>query len=114
MTGDVTRNLFEALPDARVTESFETLLNRPGARGLRIERIVSQGQASPPDFWYEQPGDEWVVLLRGAAVLRFADEFADRLLKPGDCIDIAAGRRHRVVATSRDEPTVWLAVHTDR
>ena len=32
---------------------------------LRVERIVSTGQVSPPGFWYDQEEDEWLVLLRG-------------------------------------------------
>ena len=48
---------------------------------MRIERIVSAGQASPPGFWYDQPDDEFVVLLTGAARLRF--EEGDSLFIPG-------------------------------
>ena len=102
-------NLFAGLPpdDAR-DERFDALLARPG---LRIERIVSKGQCSPPDFWYDQADGEWVVLLSGAARLRFADEDAARDLRPGDWLDIAPHRRHRVDWTAPGEATVWLAVH---
>jgi cupin 2 domain-containing protein len=101
-------NLLGPLPDARAAEIVEALLSRDG---VRIERIVSLGQASPPGFWYDEPQNEWVLLLRGAALLRFADEEAPRRLGPGDFLDIAAHRRHRVEWTAPDEPTVWLAVH---
>jgi cupin 2 domain-containing protein len=101
-------NLLDTLPDARAAEVIEALLSRDG---VRIERIVSLGQASPPGFWYDEPHGEWVLLLRGAALLRFADEEAPRRLGPGDFVDIAAHRRHRVEWTAPDEPTVWLAVH---
>jgi cupin 2 domain-containing protein len=100
-------NLLSPLPDARAAEIAEALLVRPG---LRIERIVSHGQASPPGFWYDQDEGEWVVLLSGAARLRFADEAAPRLLRPGDHLDIAPHRRHRVEWTDPETPTVWLAV----
>ncbi len=100
-------NLFALLPDGRTIESVEMLLNRPG---VRIERIVSSGHASAPGFWYDQDDGEWVVLLAGAARLRFEDETEPRLLTPGDCLDIAAHRRHRVDWTDRTAPTVWLAV----
>ena len=77
---------------------------------MRIERIVSTGQASPAGFWYDQPDDEFVVLLSGAAALRFeGGDVVD--LKPGDWIEIAAHVRHRVESTQADPPTVWLAVH---
>jgi cupin 2 domain-containing protein len=100
-------NLFSSLPEARATETVDLLLARPG---LRIERIVSFGQASPPGFWYDQPEVEWVVLVQGAALLRFADEAAPRRLLPGDFVQIAPHRRHRVEWTDPEQPTLWLAV----
>ena len=100
-------NLFSPLPDALCAERAELLLTRPG---LRIERIVSQGQASPPGFWYDQEEGEWVLLLAGAARLRFADEADARLLVPGDWLEIAPHRRHRVDWTDPTAPTIWLAV----
>lgn len=100
-------NLFSGLPSGGV-ETFDTLLGRPG---LRIERIVSTGQASPADFWYDQPDDEWVVLLSGSAGLRFGDAAEARTLKPGDWVHIPAHVRHRVEWTDPSAPTVWLAVH---
>lgn len=80
--------------------------------GLRIERIVSTGQASPEGFWYNQPQDEWVVLLSGSAGLRFECETEERKLKPGDWLQIPAHVRHRVEWTDAATPSVWLAVHT--
>ena len=100
-------NLLRAVPDARTNEVTDTLLAVPG---MRIERIVSLGQASPPGFWYDQDQAEWVLLLAGAARLRFADEPAARDLRPGDHILIPAHRRHRVEWTDPAAPTVWLAV----
>lgn len=100
-------NLLRDLPDARAGEVIEALLAMPG---LRIERIVSLGQASPPGFWYDQDETEWVLLLAGAARLRFADEKEDRVLGPGDAVLIAPHRRHRVEWTDPAVPTVWLAV----
>ena len=101
-------NLLTGLPcPPAAEEAFAELMRHPG---VRIERIVSTGQCSPPDFWYDQPEGEWVVVLRGAARLRFADEEADRWLGPGDWVEIAPHRRHRVEWTAPDEATVWLAV----
>ncbi|MDK9703433.1 MAG: cupin domain-containing protein [Sulfuritalea sp.] len=102
-------NLLAGLPVApEAAEQFETLLARPG---LHIERIVSSGQASPPEFWYDQADAEWVVLVSGAAVLRFEDEGEARQLRPGDWLHIAPHRRHRVESTAAEAPTVWLAIH---
>ena len=102
-------NLFAGIDEEkRDEELLTTLAERPGGR---IERIVSTGQASPPGFWYDQDWGEWVVLLSGAALLRFADEDEPRHLGPGDWVDIPAHCRHRVEWTDPDQPTVWLAVH---
>ncbi len=100
-------NLLAPLPDARGAEIVDKLLSRPG---VRIERIVSLGQASPLGFWYDQREAEWVLLLSGAARLRFADEAEARLLAPGDWLDIAPHRRHRIEWTDPAAPTVWLAI----
>lgn len=107
-------NLFAGLPsqpDPKAAEQFDTLLARPG---MRVERIVSTGQASPTGFWYDQPQQEWVVLLTGSAGLAFADTPDQTLvLRPGDAVTIAAHRRHRVEWTAPGETTVWLAIHYD-
>jgi cupin 2 domain-containing protein len=101
-------NLYSDLPADAGAEQVIELLSRPG---LRIERIVSSGQASPAGFWYDQPQGEWVVVLSGEARVRFEDEPCSRTLRQGDFVDIAAHRRHRVDWTRPDVPTVWLAVH---
>ena len=102
-------NLFAGLPAAADAEQITELLSLPG---LRIERIVSFGQSSPPGFWYDQAQREWVLVLAGEATLAFEDEPAPRMLQRGDFVDIAPHRRHRVESTSA--PTVWLAVYYDR
>jgi cupin 2 domain-containing protein len=78
--------------------------------GVRIERIISCGQASPPGFWYDQDGDEWVVLLQGEAVLAYADG-RRASLATGDWLLIPAHEKHRVESTSTEPPCIWLAVH---
>ena len=103
-----TGNLFTPTPAARNKEVVETLVE---AAGCALERIVSQGQPTPPGEWYNQERDEWVVLLSGAARLRFEGEAVERSLAPGDWLLIPAHTRHRVEWTTPDEPTVWLALH---
>jgi len=98
-------NLFSELPHSLPEELIEILVDAPD---VRIERIVSTGHASPPGFWYDQAESEWVVVLRGEAVLAFEDE--TRILKPGDYVLIPPHRKHRINSTSLTEPTVWLAV----
>jgi len=103
-------NIFAGLAVAGPAGDEQTaeLLVRPG---IRIEGIVSTGQASPPGFWYDQPMDEWTIVLSGAARLRFEAEPDARQLGPGDYVFIPAHARHRVDWTYPDRPTVWLAVH---
>ncbi|MEM1412429.1 MAG: cupin domain-containing protein [Pseudomonadota bacterium] len=100
-------NLFRCLPEHLEEEVFETLVERSG---VTIERIVSRGQTSPSEGWYDQDRNEWVLVLQGDAELAFED--GTRLaLGAGDHVDIPAHTRHRVVRTSVDPVTIWLAVH---
>lgn len=101
-------NLFESLPKNLPDELIENLVDAPG---LRLERIVSTGHVTPEGEWYDQDSDEWVVLLTGAAKLRFEAPEEVVTLQPGDHLKIPAHRRHRVEWTNPDAPTVWLALH---
>ena len=99
-------NLLSNIPPQLPQELIETILTKSN---VRIERIVSHGHSSPEGFWYDQDQDEFVVLLQGAARLRFEDVQIE--MTPGSFIDIPAHKRHRVEWTTADEPTIWLAVH---
>jgi len=77
---------------------------------VRIERIVSRGQNSPKEFWYDQDENEWVILLKGSAVLLFKDKNKIVKMKVGDYIKIPAHKKHRVEETSKIEDTIWLCV----
>ncbi|WP_245906323.1 cupin domain-containing protein [Teichococcus aestuarii] len=89
-------------------ETFLDLLTAPG--GARVERILSRGAASAPDFWYEQACDEFVLVISGGAVLAFEDG-SERRLEAGDYAILPAFCRHRVAWTDSAGETVWLAVH---
>jgi len=65
---------------------------------------------TPEDVPFNQPHDEWVLLLLGSAGL-WIDGDGDYDLRPGDHVLIPARRRHRVTRTAAKEPTVWLAIH---
>jgi cupin 2 domain-containing protein len=104
-------NLFADLPRSLPVELIEVLLE---TEGVRLERIVSTGQATPAGTWYDQDGDEWVVLLQGGAELAFESESEPRRLRAGDYVLIPAHRRHRVAWTDPTTPTVWLALHVRR
>jgi cupin 2 domain-containing protein len=100
-------NLFKDLPSHLTEELVETIIEHSN---VRIERIVSTGQSSPADCWYDQDEHEWVVVLQGAAAVMFEGETSPIHLVPGDHLSIAAHQRHRVTWTSSEAPTVWLAV----
>ena len=102
------KSLLAAVPEHSPSEEFLTLI---GGKRVRIERIVSHGHATPSGEWYDQPQDEFVVLLKGAARLRLAGDAEGINLQPGDSLHLPAHRRHRVEWTTPTEPTVWLAVH---
>jgi cupin 2 domain-containing protein len=103
-------NLFADLPGQLPEELVTTLLE---AGNVRIERIVSQGHASPEGFWYDQDQAEWVVVLKGAARLRFEGDASPVEMKAGEFVNIPAHKKHRVEWTTPDEPTIWLAVYYD-
>lgn len=99
------RQLFAPAPLGDGGEVFETLVEQPM---FRLERIVSNQSESPAGFWYDQVVNEWVLLARGEAVLRFEDGEPIHL-KAGDHLLIPARQRHRVESTSAD--ALWLALH---
>lgn len=99
-------NIFEKLAGLPGQEGVLTLFRN---QGLTIERIVSHFHSSPPGFWYDQAGDEWVIVLRGRAILEF--ESGERIeMKDGNYLTIPSHVRHRVQQTDSD--TIWLAVHS--
>ena len=100
-------NLFAGLPRSTLeNEQFCELLARPG---LRIERIVSTGQASPEGFWYDQPDGEWVLLIQGEAGLRFTDEAEARHLRAGDFVTWTLPRIAATALTGRERTADDLA-----
>mgnify|MGYP003624341327 FL=1 len=100
-----TGNLFADLGAPEGGEKFLPLLQTDTTC---VERIASHGSASPPGFWYDQPDDEWVMIVTGSAELAFDDD-SRMSMRPGDWVTIPAHCRHRVESTAPD--TVWLAVH---
>jgi cupin 2 domain-containing protein len=102
-------NLFDLPNSLPNEERFEPLLKNDR---ILIERIISTGQTTPGGEWYDQPRDEWVVLLQGEAKLGFEDGSTIEL-QPGDYLLIPAHQKHRVEYTSTNPPCIWLAVHAD-
>jgi len=100
-------NIYSAIPDRTHEEIFETLAD---SGNVRIERIISDSHASPEGFWYDQDENEWVLVLKGRAALRFDGGGEVLILEPGDWVDILAHAKHRVEWTDPKQKTVWLAV----
>jgi cupin 2 domain-containing protein len=105
--------LFDGIP-AHLSAELVDVLAASGSTSIR--RIVSFGHVSPAGFWYDQGTHEWVMVVSGAARLRFVDEDrSERIvaMATGDWIVIPAHVKHRVDWTTPDQPTVWLAVFYD-
>ena len=102
------KNLFSNIPRSMPEEMIEVLCQ---SGEMWIERIVSRGQCSPPDFWYDQDDHEFVLLVKGQAALLFEGKSKPVVLDEGDWLDIKAHVRHRIEWTAPDQDTVWLAVH---
>jgi len=106
MTDPVSGRLDSAIP-GDLPEELVTVL--ASGADVRVERIVSRGHVSPPDFWYDQEEHEWVLVGAGRARVSFED--GEQLeLGPGDYVNIPAHCRHRVDWTDPDTDTIWLAV----
>ena len=100
-------NIYSDIPERTPEEIFETLVK---SEKLSVKRIISDSHASPEGSWYDQDENEWVLLLKGSAALRFEEKEGLVLLEPGDWVDIPAHERHRVEWTDPKQKTVWLAV----
>lgn len=100
-------SLFAEIPQTLPEELCQTLFQ---SSTVRIERILSQGQHSAENTWYDQEQTEWVLLLQGKARLSFIDAEPVEL-NPGDYLLLPAHCKHRVDSTASDQISIWLAVH---
>lgn len=100
-------NIFESIPGNLDDEVVDLIVQNENAT---IERIISRGHTSPATGWYDQQKDEWVMVLKGEAIISFENGKAVNL-KAGDYINIPAHTKHRVKWTDPNVATVWLAVH---
>lgn len=100
-------NIFELIPQNLDDEAVDLLVQ---SEGVKIERIVSKGHTSPATGWYDQEKNEWVIVLKGEAVISY-DDGKEVSLKAGNYINIPAHTKHRVKWTKPNVETVWMAVH---
>ena len=97
-------NLLDSIPVSSQKEIFETLIKNDT---IKIERIVSYGQITPQNYWYNQTQDEFVLIVSGAAKIKYDNETIYHL-KENDSLNIPAFQKHQVIYTNN--PTVWLAI----
>ncbi len=100
-------NIFDSIPDKLDEEVFDRLIQN---NKVKIERIISKGHISPESGWYDQDQDEWVIVLKGQALIAF--ESGEEVgLKEGGYVNIPAHTKHKVKWTNPKTETIWLAVH---
>ncbi|MCX7879642.1 MAG: cupin domain-containing protein [Ignavibacteria bacterium] len=99
---DLTNYIYNPLE-----EHFEELHS---TNHLKIERIISKGHHSPDNYWYDQDFFEWVILLKGKAVLTLKNPNESIELSEGDYILIEPNRPHRVESTEPEKETFWLTI----
>lgn len=100
--GEERKNLFSRLEKRLPEELTEILLS---GRGIRVERIVSDGHTTG---WYDQEENEWVCLLEGEADLEIEGEI--QTLQRGEFLLIPRHCRHRVTRTTK---CIWLCIFFD-
>jgi cupin 2 domain-containing protein len=100
--------LFADIPVKLPEEILETICV---SDTVKIERIVSRGQASPTGFWYDQERSEFILIVQGSAGLKFENARDIVVLKTGDYLIIGAHVKHRLEWTDPTGATIWLAVH---
>lgn len=100
-------NLFDIQESVGKTNEILEILADGSAK---IERIISQGQITPENTWFDQDQDEWVVLLQGKSTILF-EENNEIQLNTGDYLLIPAHQKHRVTYTSTSPACIWLAIH---
>ncbi len=100
-------NIYAAIPQSLPEEIFETIIV---SNNVNIERIISKGHTSPQSGWYDQKKNEWVLVLKGKALLAFENE-PSIYLHSGEYINIPAHKKHKVQWTDPETVTIWLAIH---
>ncbi|MEZ5082657.1 MAG: cupin domain-containing protein [Bacteroidales bacterium] len=102
------RNIFDIKNiRSKEQEVFESIID---TKNILVERIVTLNHYDKPGKWYDQETDEWVLLLKGNAIIEIKDEEIITL-NEGDYCFLPAHKIHRVKQTSEKSPCIWLAVH---
>ena len=99
------RNIYDHADFGSNLEVFELLAKGEGK--FKVEKIISRQYSNGE--WYDQPEDEFVLLLEGLATIEFENGDIVELQK-GDFIKIEKHNRHRVLKTSENPQCVWLTL----
>ena len=102
-----TKNIFAEIPNTLPEEVFEKIIE---GKEFFVERIISDGHDSPPNFWYDQERNEFIMLMSGSAKILY-DDGNSFILSPGDYLVIPAHQKHRVEETDKHQKAIWLAIH---
>jgi cupin 2 domain-containing protein len=82
-----------------------------GEGPFKVEKIISNGQVSPENFWYDSDLDELVFLIQGTAILLFEKNNKTIELFKGDYLIIKAHEKHSVTYTSYDPCCIWITIY---
>ena len=104
----MVKNIFHDFPTQKDGEYFESLVSNSS---FKFERIISFGSINGDSPWYDQDNDEWVMVVKGNAILLFSDPEREVRLSSGDYILIKAHEKHCVKWTDPSQETIWLALH---
>jgi cupin 2 domain-containing protein len=99
-------NILKNLPPDSTQEVSQILLQNSI---IKIERIISHGEVTSKDFWYDQAEDEFVILASGSAIIEYEDH-RTVTLQTGDYLYIPSHQKHRVQYTDTSCDTIWLAL----
>ncbi len=105
----IKKSLLDNVLVDKENENFQDIIKD---KNIRIERIVSNGQSSTEDFWYDQEQNEFVLLVEGHAILEIKEDNKIKSIEliKNEYINIKAGVKHRVKYTDINKPTIWLAI----
>ena len=103
----MAENIFSDIPKLLREEQFDTLFKD---KSIKIERIISKGHCSPKTGWYRQQQNEWVLVIKGGAIITVKD-VGQVTLEEGDYYHLPAYTEHKVSWTKSNIETIWLAIH---
>ncbi len=103
------KNIYLQKNKSSKSEIIEEIIS---TKSFKIEKISSFGHPTPNNKWYNQDKNEWVLLLKGHAILKFKKDDYKINLNEGDYILIKKHLEHRVEYTSDD--ALWLCFHYNK